>query len=102
MNPFFDWLKETGTQSMLVLLGTFAAVVAAVGTVYFGRKSLTKRDLAQVEEHTAHLGEVRAGIISLDTRIKRQEESDALASKAKRSEERRVGKECRSRWSPYH
>ena len=24
------------------------------------------------------------------------------ASKAKRSEERRVGKECRSRWSPYH
>ena len=25
---------------------------------------------------------------------------DALA--AERSEERRVGKECRSRWSPYH
>src|SRR2546422_11409791 len=29
---------------------------------------------------------------------------DALTthSKLKRSEERRVGKECRSRWSPYH
>src|SRR3712207_9108863 len=25
-----------------------------------------------------------------------------LADKSKRSEERRVGKECRSRWSPYH
>ena len=25
-----------------------------------------------------------------------------LASVIKRSEERRVGKECRSRWSPYH
>src|SRR5256885_10972873 len=25
-----------------------------------------------------------------------------LARKAARSEERRVGKECRSRWSPYH
>src|SRR2546421_8957838 len=24
------------------------------------------------------------------------------SSNAKRSEERRVGKECRSRWSPYH
>src|SRR5258708_27777845 len=24
------------------------------------------------------------------------------SSKVKRSEERRVGKECRSRWSPYH
>src|SRR2546422_957795 len=26
----------------------------------------------------------------------------AYATVAKRSEERRVGKECRSRWSPYH
>ena len=25
-----------------------------------------------------------------------------LAAKSLRSEERRVGKECRSRWSPYH
>ena len=25
-----------------------------------------------------------------------------ISSKFKRSEERRVGKECRSRWSPYH
>ena len=25
-----------------------------------------------------------------------------LLSKCTRSEERRVGKECRSRWSPYH
>ena len=25
-----------------------------------------------------------------------------LGSKITRSEERRVGKECRSRWSPYH
>ena len=26
----------------------------------------------------------------------------AVAYAAERSEERRVGKECRSRWSPYH
>ena len=26
----------------------------------------------------------------------------SLAVRADRSEERRVGKECRSRWSPYH
>src|SRR2546422_7872358 len=25
-----------------------------------------------------------------------------VTTRAKRSEERRVGKECRSRWSPYH
>ena len=28
--------------------------------------------------------------------------ADMTFSKQKRSEERRVGKECRSRWSPYH
>ena len=27
---------------------------------------------------------------------------DATNQKVARSEERRVGKECRSRWSPYH
>src|SRR3712207_7215064 len=30
------------------------------------------------------------------------EESDFLRLDLMRSEERRVGKECRSRWSPYH
>ena len=28
--------------------------------------------------------------------------ADLVAKRAGRSEERRVGKECRSRWSPYH
>ena len=28
--------------------------------------------------------------------------NEAIAHAAIRSEERRVGKECRSRWSPYH
>ena len=28
--------------------------------------------------------------------------TDIAAAAASRSEERRVGKECRSRWSPYH
>ena len=27
---------------------------------------------------------------------------ECLAIASRRSEERRVGKECRSRWSPYH
>jgi len=31
-----------------------------------------------------------------------QRERHAVDKLAKRSEERRVGKECRSRWSPYH
>ena len=30
------------------------------------------------------------------------EKTGLLTSREMRSEERRVGKECRSRWSPYH
>src|SRR3712207_8226934 len=30
------------------------------------------------------------------------EESRGMETELERSEERRVGKECRSRWSPYH
>ena len=33
---------------------------------------------------------------------KKTEEILAVLPGANRSEERRVGKECRSRWSPYH
>ena len=33
---------------------------------------------------------------------KLEQERRVLQDKCKRSEERRVGKECRSRWSPYH
>ena len=31
-----------------------------------------------------------------------QADMDSIRENQKRSEERRVGKECRSRWSPYH
>lgn len=38
---------------MLVLVGTFAACIAAVGTLYYGRKSLSKKDLIGLETHAA-------------------------------------------------
>ena len=53
-----------------------------------------------------------ADIITFAADVGQEEELNGLAEKAKatgasahytvRSEERRVGKECRSRWSPYH
>src|SRR3712207_9477964 len=42
----------------------------------------------------------REGKGTFDVKIKREE--IILTSSKGRSEERRVGKECRSRWSPYH
>jgi len=50
------------------------------------------------------LGVVRQKIADAAVKAGRLPEDVALVavSKTHRSEERRVGKECRSRWSPYH
>ena len=40
--------------------------------------------------------------LTADELVDRLKRSGTPVSKAERSEERRVGKECRSRWSPYH
>ena len=48
---------------------------------------------------------VNAARVSFGKRIKEMSEGDTKLIKylaQHRSEERRVGKECRSRWSPYH
>src|SRR2546426_3420012 len=57
-------------------------------------------------------GEIARSYASMDERVRyvRNERNLGLAGNVKRafqlssgrSEERRVGKECRSRWSPYH
>ena len=50
------------------------------------------------------IGDLR-GVIDKLVYIKSGEKSlgiDAIWFSTTRSEERRVGKECRSRWSPYH
>ena len=47
------------------------------------------------------MGESR-GKVTMEKRFTGPAPSIEAASKASRSEERRVGKECRSRWSPYH
>src|SRR2546429_2423126 len=48
-----------------------------------------------------HLQPRRAQLIDLRLAVK-NEQLTGLQSPFERSEERRVGKECRSRWSPYH
>ena len=55
------------------------------------------RSCEDVDESVLSYAEVKALCIG-DPRIKEKMELDVLT----RSEERRVGKECRSRWSPYH
>ena len=40
--------------------------------------------------------------VSLELLTKGRKLANQLGCQLERSEERRVGKECRSRWSPYH
>ena len=41
-------------------------------------------------------------LLGICVAYKKQPEVSNTTKKETRSEERRVGKECRSRWSPYH
>ena len=76
----------TELQKRLTSDGVYSGPV----TGYFG--TLTKAGVQAWQEKN---GLVKDGIVGPNTRTK-------LNAVITRSEERRVGKECRSRWSPYH
>ena len=76
---------------------------------------LKKQEKSQTNNLTLHLKGLereqtkpkvsrRKEIIKIRAEINEIETKKTIAkiNKTKRSEERRVGKECRSRWSPYH
>ena len=49
-----------------------------------------------------HRSEMVITVVKGDNVIQAETEAESLWYGKYRSEERRVGKECRSRWSPYH
>ena len=59
------------------------------------------RDAQWLKRHVGFTGEVFLGHLRYGTFGKNNIENVHPVSR-ERSEERRVGKECRSRWSPYH
>ena len=61
-------------------------------------KSITNRESASLDKYLQEIG--REDLITVEEEVElaqRIRKGDRV-----RSEERRVGKECRSRWSPYH
>src|SRR3712207_5059486 len=63
------------------------------------------RDEIPHVDHVAQLAELAGGFAFLEQAfglLVNNVEPVPRAGEAERSEERRVGKECRSRWSPYH
>src|SRR6266705_3635592 len=67
--------------------------------------------LSELDEHFVAVAEVDGTVVgwvqaeqrfSMETGDKAELIGLIVGAAARRSEERRVGKECRSRWSPYH
>ena len=83
------------------------------GEVYIDGELITDENLREVRTKTSMVfqnfnlfnnldvtGNIAVAPVNVLHRIKA--EAEAKVVERSRSEERRVGKECRSRWSPYH
>src|SRR3712207_8137699 len=83
----------TGVQTCALPIYMKALVMLAIETSMRRGELLALRwEHVDLERRVAHLPRTKNGS-SRDV---------PLSTRAVRSEERRVGKECRSRWSPYH
>src|SRR2546429_8891457 len=91
MQPLLAALASLSLFSQLCMSG------CAVGPSY-RRPAATLENFHSVGAHAAH--PTRAPAPALEAWW--DGFNDPMLSRIVRSEERRVGKECRSRWSPYH
>ena len=64
-------------------------------------KSMTV-NLTRIYTRLGDGGETHLGDMSRVSKVHPRVEAYGTVDELGRSEERRVGKECRSRWSPYH
>src|SRR3712207_355714 len=91
-----DYRRYRGEERALVPSTTVARVharLAATAVCKIGHQPPRRRpNVASIRRRSA--GIPPSTLIPLSTTV--------LVAKHPRSEERRVGKECRSRWSPYH
>src|SRR3712207_9472627 len=78
------------------------AVVRQVKYVYDCVKPILPSPFIIAGRVNASARNSTSGSVSLTLGISHCQKLTALVCGLSRSEERRVGKECRSRWSPYH
>src|SRR2546426_2296129 len=60
------------------------------------------RRKAGFDRHAVRFGDTHIHLAQRDSPVLVDDVDESPLAAAHRSEERRVGKECRSRWSPYH
>ena len=93
-------MKRTLLSALTVLVASTAiAPIASAETASFNIQSARLEALDARTKNTVH----KLRLEHLNNQSKAIEDIQAARLEAlDRSEERRVGKECRSRWSPYH
>ena len=87
-------LKQWGAEVQVDILDSlpvpFGLIRSGVAPDHQSIKAVSRRyEATALQENVRFLGNVTIGV-------------DVSIGELERSEERRVGKECRSRWSPYH
>ena len=82
--------------TMLVSVGFFAVLITVLNLMALqairGKNNVLVEQFEQYEE----------AVENNDTAVFETAKGEVVEAIRHRSEERRVGKECRSRWSPYH
>src|SRR3712207_6276009 len=96
-----NWLGRRmprGRAILLTYLGLLLAPVAIGAVIIPPLLREGARFIDQLPQYAADVQEWVRG----NERLRDLDEQYDITSRLQRSEERRVGKECRSRWSPYH
>ena len=78
---------------------SLAALETTVNTAFDARDGVSTATKGEVRDAVDHALEL---LDKGEARVAEREASGKWKVNQWRSEERRVGKECRSRWSPYH
>ena len=108
--PWREERRKDLLNEFLVMLGLVALFAAlTVGAVHFYHSQLIERQNTRIGYIDKRIKEVDKKITEIKELEKKKEALlsrmmaiESLQKTQLRSEERRVGKECRSRWSPYH
>src|SRR5256886_15024282 len=106
---YFKRIDEIGGVIPAIEVGFFQKEIADAAFRYQQELEQKRRLMVAVNEFTVD-DEPPIDILRIDPRLESQQAERVREVRGKRdqakytnrSEERRVGKECRSRWSPYH